>query len=244
MRRGRHGQRQAMLVAGVEHQPEILDEDFHRRQRPKSWFTVFTSEPMPGASPRRNTVAEVAARIDSAAAKALADPEAMKVSSPDSARARPPDIGASKSSWPDRASRSPSALAKAGGTVAHCMTRPPLRSFATAPPSPNSTVSTCCALTTATTSASADAAACAGVAASVPPAAAKASRAGALGSTPVTLWPPFNRFFAMPRPIEPRPTKATRGVLLSAMDQALMPYFAAQPSPAPVVVLGLYSRPT
>ena len=84
----------------------------------------------------------------------------------------------------------------------------------------------------------------AGVAAIVPPAAAKASRAGALGSTPITLWPCLSRFFAMPRPIEPRPTKATTGVFLSAMDHALMPYFAAQPRPAPVVVLGLYSRPT
>ena len=65
-----------------------------------SWFTVFTSEPMPAASPRRNTLAEVAARMLSAAAKALGEPEAMKVSSPDSARARPPDIGASSSSWP------------------------------------------------------------------------------------------------------------------------------------------------
>src|ERR1700687_4413435 len=91
---------------------------------------------------------------------------------------------------------------------------------------------------------SADAAAFAGVTAIEPPAAAKASRAGALGSTPVTLWPCFKRFFAMPRPIEPRPMKAMRGVFLSAMDQALMPYFAAQPSPAPVVVLGLYSRRT
>src|SRR5712675_1738291 len=45
---------------------------------------------------------------------------------------------------------------------------------------------------------SADAAAFAGVAAIEPPAAAKASRAGALGSTPVTLWPCFKRFFAMP----------------------------------------------
>ena len=91
---------------------------------------------------------------------------------------------------------------------------------------------------------SADAAASPGVAATVPPAAAKASRAGALGSTPVTLWPCFKRLFAMPRPIEPRPMKAMRGVFLSAMDQALMPYLAAQPRPALVVVLGLYSRPT
>ena len=141
----------------------------------------------------------------------------MKVSSPDSARARPPDIGASSSSWPDLASRSPSDLAKAAGTVAHCMTRPPLRSLATPPPSPYSTVSTCWALTTATTSASAAAAASPGVAAIVPPAAAKASRAGALGSTPITLWPCLSRFLAMPSPIEPRPTKATTGVFLSAM---------------------------
>ena len=106
------------------------------------------------------------------------------------------------------------------------------------------TVSTCWAFTTATMTTSACAADSAGVLARLPPAAAKASRAAALGSTPITLCPCFSRFFAMPRPIEPRPTKATTGVFLSAMGQALMPYLAAQPSPAPVVVLGLYSRPT
>src|SRR4029453_3244812 len=97
------------------------------------------------------------------------------------------------------------------------MTRPPLRSLATPPPSPYNTVSTCWALTTATTSASAPAAASPGLAATVPPAAVKASRAGALGSTPITLWPCLSKFFAMPSPIEPRPTKATMGVFLSAM---------------------------
>ena len=112
-----------MLVAGIQHQPEILYEDFYRRQRrsnrrracaargcrtsrncrrwprsprrpravsapalaasaiasaavamctpAKSWFTVFTSEPMPGASPSRNTLAEVAARIDLGAGEGL-----------------------------------------------------------------------------------------------------------------------------------------------------------------------------
>jgi len=101
-----------------------------------SWFTVLISEPMPAASPRRNTLAEVAARMLSAVAKALGEPEAMKVSSPDSARARPPDIGESKSSWPLLSRRSPSDFAKAAGTVAHCITSPPLRRPATAPFSP------------------------------------------------------------------------------------------------------------
>src|SRR5215475_338049 len=186
-----------------------------------NWFTVLTNEPMPGASPSRNTLAGVAARMLSAAANALGEPEAMKVSSPVSARARPPDIGASSNSWPPLARRSLSERANAAGTVAHCMTTAPLRSAAAAPFSPNSTVSTCLSLTTAITTTSAVLAAAAGESASVPPAALKASRAVALGSTPTTLWPCFNRFFAMPSPIEPRPTKATLGVFWSVMRSGL-----------------------
>src|SRR5438477_2482054 len=186
-----------------------------------SWFTVFTSEPMPGASPSRNTLAEVAARMLSAVANALGEPDAMNVSSPDSARARPPDIGASSRSWPPLARRSLTERANVAGTVAQCMTRPRLRKADAAPLSPNSTVSTCLSLTTATTTTSAVFAAAAGESASVPPAALKASRAAALGSTPTTLWPCLSRFFAMPSPIEPRPTKATLGVFWSVMRSGL-----------------------
>ena len=77
---------------------------------------------MPGASPSRNTLAEVADRRLSAAPNAAGEPDAMKVSSPDSARARPPDIGESSSSWPDLRQPLASARLKAAGTVAHCIT--------------------------------------------------------------------------------------------------------------------------
>ena len=190
-------------------------------------------------------MAEVADRIDSAAAKALAEPEAMKVSSPDSARARPPDIGASSSSWPDLARRSPSDLAKAAGTVAHCMTRPPLRSLAT-----RAALAEQHRLDLLGVDHGHDQriGRGGGFAGRGRDRAARRGEGLARRRAGIDADHLVAVLEQVLRHAEAHRAQADEGddgsVLVRHGSYALMPYFAAQPRPAPVVVLGLYSRPT
>ncbi len=70
------------------------------------------------------------------------------VISPAAARAAPPEMGASTYSTPSPARRASCATDQFGSTVEHITNTAPGRSAAAMPPSPYSTASVCCALTT------------------------------------------------------------------------------------------------
>ena len=103
--------------------------------------------------------------------------------------------------------------ANAGGTVAHEITTAPGRRCATIPPSsrpcpPNSTASVCAAFSTTETTASSEPATSAASPAS-PPSARSRSTASGFRSTPWTRCPARRSEPAMPKPMEPRPKRAT-----------------------------------
>src|SRR5437899_4689390 len=105
--------------------------------------------------------------------------------------------------------------------VAEEMNTAPLARVSATPLAPNRMVSVCTALTTTLTTMSADFAASAGVLAPLPPSATNRCTESAETSQPVTSRPARRSEVAMPKPIEPSPMTATRGLADSGMRRSL-----------------------
>ena len=169
----------------------------------------------------------------------------MKVSSPDSARARPPDIGASSSSWPDLASRSPSDLAKAArhGGALHDQAALAQLGHAAA-----LAVQHRLDLLGVDHGHDQRIGRGGGLAGRRRDRAARRGESLARRRAGIDADHLVAVLEQVLRHAEPHRAQADEGddgsVLVRHGSYALMPYFAAQPRPAPVVVLGLYSRPT
>ena len=111
--------------------------------------------------------------------------------------------------------------------VAEEMNTAPLPKVSATPLAPNRMVSVWAALTTTLTTMSADLAASAGVLAPLPPSATNRFTESAETSQPVTSRPARRSEVAMPKPIEPSPMTATRGLADSGMRRSLNGFYFA-----------------
>src|SRR5947208_15544010 len=131
-----------------------------------------------------------------------------------------------------------------GSMVADEMNTAPLPRVSATPLAPSRIVSVCAALTTTLTTMSADFAASAGVLAPLPPSATNRCTESAETSQPVTSRPARRSEVAMPKPIEPSPMTATRGLADSGMRRSLNGfYFSHQPAAACLGYHGLAALP-
>src|SRR5215210_2231330 len=130
----------------------------------------------------------------------------MMVSVAPSAPTTPPDTGASMKPRPVSSTRAAIFSTAPGGQVA-IRTTTPFWDEAASAPSANRMASAWAALTTISTRTSAPALASDTEAARVPPACASAATDSGLTSKPRTEKPRLARFFAMGRPMDPRPMK-------------------------------------
>src|SRR4029079_5886542 len=108
----------------------------------------------------------------------------------------------------------------------------PLPRVSATPLGPNRMASVWAALTTTLTTTSADFAASAGVLAPLPPSATNRFTDSAETSQPVTSRPARRSEVAMPKPIEPSPMTATRGLADSGMRRSLSGFSWAAVGPA------------
>ena len=173
------------------------------------------AEPTPGSSPNRQTFDAIDFRTGPAFAKAVEEPEAMRVISPDRAFAGPPLVGASRKWRPVTSRRRARSRVLSGGKVAHDTRTVSGRMLCAAPSSPKTTASVCRASTTTEMTTSARQQACRTPASKRPPISSSSSRRSGTISTPTTACPSRSSEAAIPIPIDPRPMTVTCMVLSS-----------------------------